>query len=319
VDELADVTDPWRFDSDGDGWGDGEEKTAGTFPIDTPDFGLEKPASNEIANSEFDFTFDDVQGDDNGWLYGYRNVTADGGGVDYDPVDDFIAFGPEHWNGRWDLGAGAPWTEVSAVGGHPNGTNNGDEHWPMYRWVAGVEAPTPVLLTWNLRKQNTGGGNGTSVGLYVNGVLVSAGAVGGTDGVGRYGSHYVNLNPGDIIDLTLKPAGPDGVPGDGADGSLFGLIVDTALATDPRQEDGTRFVIGEVEPLAVESVEFDPILRSATIVWNAVPGKVYEVWISDDLRTWTQQADERSGGTYSDEGIPLGVTVRYYQVRETMP
>ncbi|MDG2124864.1 MAG: hypothetical protein P8J87_14265, partial [Verrucomicrobiales bacterium] len=323
VEELGGATDPWLFDSDGDGWGDGEELTANTFPSDTPDFGLEKPATNEIANSEFDFTIDDVQGDDNGWLYGYRNVTVDGKGVNYDAEDDFIAFEPEHWNGRWDLGGGAPWTEVSATGGHPNGTNNGEEHWPMYRWVAGVDTPTPVLLTWNLRKSNANGGNGTSVGLYLNGTFLSGGAVGGTDGIGRYGSHYAVINPGDIVDLTLKPAGPNGVPADGSDGSFFGLSVDTELSSDPRQPDGSRFVIGEVEPLTVASVEFDAILRSATIVWNSVPGKVYEMWMSDDLITWTQQADElNSGGettSYSDEAIPANVEVRYYQVREVAP
>ncbi|NIP96318.1 MAG: hypothetical protein GWO24_23945, partial [Akkermansiaceae bacterium] len=39
------------------------------------------------ANSETQFS--GVQGQDN-WSYGYRNVSQDGGGVDYDPVSDFV-------------------------------------------------------------------------------------------------------------------------------------------------------------------------------------------------------------------------------------
>ena len=145
-------------------------------------------------------------------------------------------------------------------------------------------------------------------------------AVGGTDGIGRFGSHHVVLNPGDIVDLTLKPAGPNGIPADGADGSFFGLIVDTELSPDPRQPDGSKFVIGEPAELTVASVEFDQILRSATIVWNSTVGKVYEVWVSDDLVNWIQLADElNAAGTttsYTEEAIPANLGVRYYQVRE---
>ena len=79
-------------------------------------------------------------------------------------------------------------------------------------------------------------------------------------------------------------------------------------------------MIGEPSELTVASVEFDAILRSATIVWNSTLGKTYEVWVSDDLVSWIQLADELDGGatttSYTEEAIAPGVGVRYYQVRE---
>ena len=53
--------------------------------------------AEEIANSINDFSFDGTQGE-NGWVSGYRNYSQDGGGDDYDPNQDFIAFDQnEHW------------------------------------------------------------------------------------------------------------------------------------------------------------------------------------------------------------------------------
>ena len=86
--------------------------------------------------------FSGVQGE-NGWEWGYRNLTADGGAQDYDAQADFIAFPGDTWNGtKWDLSGGAPWTELGKEATHPNGSNNagngGGLHWTVRRWTAGA-------------------------------------------------------------------------------------------------------------------------------------------------------------------------------------
>ncbi len=113
--------------------------------------------AEEIANSINDFSFDGTQGE-NGWVSGYRNYSQDGGGDDYDPNQDFIAFDQnEHWRGEgWRLvPSNAPWTTLNSEFGHPNGPNNGDEHWAIRRWES--DRSGPLAFTWSLREQNDGG------------------------------------------------------------------------------------------------------------------------------------------------------------------
>ena len=175
-----------------------------------------------VADSAVDFS--GTQGQNN-WTNGYHNVTANGA---YD-AGDFIEFGPGgnpgfvFGAGKWDWGAGnPPWTEVSATGGHPNGTNNagsGGEQWVVRRWTSEVEGA--VNIDMQLRKTNTGGGNGTIVRTFVNGAEQASFAVAGTDGVGRTCTFHVpDLNVGDFVDVVLDANGSDGF-----DGSAFSGVV----------------------------------------------------------------------------------------------
>ena len=116
-----------------------------------------------VADSEADFPTTSDQGV-NGWTYGYRTVDQDADDLNvYDPEADFVAFDEADgwtWNGTiWDWGDGSrPWTQISATGGHPNGTNSGDagEQWAVRRWTATI-GPKPLAVSWHLHKTNTNG------------------------------------------------------------------------------------------------------------------------------------------------------------------
>ena len=195
--------------------------------------------AEEIANSINDFSFDGTQGE-NGWVSGYRNYSQDGGGDDYDPNQDFIAFDQnEHWRGEgWRLvPSNAPWTTLNSEFGHPNGPNNGDEHWAIRRWES--DRSGPLAFTWSLREQNDGG-SGVGGSLHHNGVLVDSEATGDTTGFTR--TYYLNIESGDVVDLALTPVGPSGDRTDGADGSFFSMTVDDAVNDVETQPDGSTFL-----------------------------------------------------------------------------
>ena len=141
-------------------------------------------SATEIANSINDFSLDGTQGE-NGWVSGYRNYSLDGGGDDYDPNEDFIAFDQnDHWRGEgWRLvPSNAPWTLLNSELAHPNGQNNGEEHWAIRRWES--DRSGPLAFTWSLREQNDGG-SGVGGSLHHNGVLVDSDSTSDTNGFSR--------------------------------------------------------------------------------------------------------------------------------------
>ena len=193
-----------------------------------------------IANSIDDWSPDGEQGVE-GWTYGYFNSTADGdpfepNGYGY-ATDLFIPFDDEPddwaWNGTgWDSTLGdVPWTFIGAENGHPNGDNNGDVHFAMRRWESDFAGT--AYLTSNLAKQNVNGGNGTSVHLYHNGVMLDEISVAGTQADFNTSTVEVALAVGDIIDFGLSSLGLDGTFVDGSDGSFFNLEVSDVKPPDP--------------------------------------------------------------------------------------
>jgi len=211
-----------------------------TAQIETAD-----PANTVVADSVADWSFSGTQGEKN-WTYGYYNRTADAGGV-Y-ATNDFTPFprGGGTWgaNNYWDgakydwFNGNPPWDEIGQTGCHPNGINNGAEHWVIRRWVSEVSGR--IVVEWRLAKSNPAG-NGVTGRVFHNGVQKDSAAVAGTDSVGVNRSVTItNVQVGDFIDIALDPTGPTGDTGDGSDGSTMSAVIRGApglmssIATDIR-------------------------------------------------------------------------------------
>jgi hypothetical protein len=233
-------------------------------------------AVETIADSFDGWSAGGVQGE-NGWQSGYSNRAADLDG-EY-ASGDFIPFvndpglppGPSgnHWvGGAWQLSpdpgsTGGPWTALAQGFTHPNGTNTlGEEHWTIRRWISPADIDDAVL-TWEMRKVNTGGGNGVTGYLFVNGVLADTAAIAGADGAGVLREVTAGIAAGDVIDLALGPVGSNGGTDDGYDGSFNRLTVsDARLDADG---DG----IPDVEDNCIRAANFDQANADADALGDA--------------------------------------------------
>ena len=270
---ASQASNPVKADSDDDGLTDAEEIAAGTQPLvaDTDGDGLldgaEFASSYEIANSINDFTTDGTQGT-NGWVSGYRNYTADGGGDDYNATEDFITFDKEAaWRGDfWRLApSGAPWTLVKSDSGHPNGTNSApnEEHWAMRRWTSDRDATLSV--EWKLSEQNQGG-SGVGGSLHHNGVLVDSGA---TDtGEGFTKTKVITVSENDVIDLALTPVGPNGDRSDGSDGSFFSMTISSGTNALVADTDGDGYNDGVEARVGSNPTDAESIPSSLVAYYN---------------------------------------------------
>ncbi len=191
-----------------------------------------------FADSFDGWSFTGTQGE-NGWTYGYYNLTQDqtlGDGV-YG-ADDFVEFEPQYWSGnQWDLtpAASGPWTELGRETTHPNGTNSlpNEEHWTIRRWTSDVDA-TDASITWRMRKTNVNCGNGVTGYLFLNGEELDTAVIDGGDGIGVTREAVADLKVGDVVDLALGPTGPNAGRDDGCDGSANRL---TVTSEPPDQDD----------------------------------------------------------------------------------
>ncbi len=178
-----------------------------------------------VADSVADWSAAGVQGFA-GWTYGYADRSA----VDFAPYTaaHFVPFprdGGGHsatdaWNGTsydWFRG-NPPWTLVGQRDIHPNGTNNGVEHWAIRRLE--VATAGPHIVEWQLRKTNLNG-RGVSGHLLQTRdgftEVIDTAAIEGHDAIGVTRRLLVDLQPGDLLDLAVDPTGPDGDAHDGAD------------------------------------------------------------------------------------------------------
>lgn len=305
-------TNPLLFDTDDDGFSDGAEVASGHDPND-PDH---NPNTTVIADSIVEFTTTGEQGV-NGWFYGYRNLTADGGAQNYNPDTAFIPFPAEVWTGaQFDLNtSGAPWTELGRETTHPN-AGTGDTHWTIRRWVATeLTKLTPLGVRWHTRHVNVAcGGNGITGLLYVNGVLQDSVVIAFTDGTGVIRTYYINAQPGDKIDLALSAKGTDGIETDGCDGSANWFQVDPTIPPNPKQPDGTPFIPAGSQ--ITVTTAHNAAQSQLTLNWNAVAGSTYTVWGTMDLKAWVQVQTGIATGIHT---IQIGATPAYQFYRVSQP
>ncbi len=189
-----------------------------------------------VADSKAGFS--GVQGQA-GWWYGYWNRTADLDDVyEADELTLFPSdgggFSPtDFWTGAgWDWFQGnPPWTWIGPEGSHPNGTNNGAEHWAVRRLVSPVAGT--LLAQWHVRKTNPNG-SGVSARLFREGVELDAVALAGWDTTGTVRTVLLEgLEVGERVDLTLEPTWIDGETHDGSDGSATWLKLWTVADYGP--------------------------------------------------------------------------------------
>ena len=183
-----------------------------------------------VADSVADWSTSGIQGFRN-WRYGYYNKSVDvtpgyqpseftqfprAGGA-YSPTD--------YWNGSaWDwFNGNPPWDEMGVTWLHPNGVNNGSEHWVIRRWTATTNGNLSV--TWRTYKSNPAG-TGVTGKLFHNGVEKDTATIAGNDTVGVTRTVALpGVAVGDQIDLALTPIGPGGATDDGADGSGNSMVI----------------------------------------------------------------------------------------------
>ncbi len=214
------------FDDSGEGWSSGV--TGIGFDVSP---GNDPPASGEelgtpVADSVADWSITGTQGA-NGWTYGYYNRTFDPDHV-YS-ADAFIpfprdgsGFGPtDFWDGSvydWYQGD-PPWTTLGPEVVHPNGSNNGEEHWAIRRYVA--EVAGPLAVQWHVARGNQSG-NGVTGYVFHQGTLVDSVSVAGADTVGVTRMLVLpDVEVGDAVDFALGPEGPQGQPDDCCDASIL--------------------------------------------------------------------------------------------------
>ena len=313
-------TDPNKPDTDDDTFSDASEIASGHNPSDAEN----NPNTTSIASSIPEFS--GVQGQD-GWYYGYRNVSADGSGDSYTDAM-FIQFpggsdSPDGWDGivqtwdggKWDLAQNtAPWTEIGEQSTHPAGAS--PLHWAIRRWVASeLTEAQPMALRYHVRKSGSGG-TGVTGAIYINGELADSVAIPGTDTTGVVRTFYAVVQPGDKIDLVHKSVGPTGDIADGADGSMLWLQVDPVLPANPMQPDGTPFD-PDGTGTGVELTGVTMTGGQPTITWASQPGETYTIQATEDFETWSNLTTAHpSGGaetSYTDTSATLP-DYRFYQI-----
>lgn len=279
------ATNPLLADSDGDGEWDGYEIRNASDPASagsTSRTGL-------LADSTADFT--PTQGHRN-WHYGYRDYTATGSTSNYNPATAFTQYATYALPGTsfvWY--ANSPPSALtsgpdSICESYPSGADVGGENWTIRRWRTEVLETTPVAVTWRMAKSGPWG-TGTTGGVFLNGHPVDLVLLGAYDTTGITRRLYLNLQPGDILDLVQTPEGRCGDRSSTGDAAYFSMRVDTRIPANPTQPNGGPFIPAEVEPFVAEFVPGASGEKFA-ISWPVHPAVTYTVEQSPAMEpgTW---------------------------------
>ena len=180
---------------------------------------------SEIADSWGDWSASGTQGEDS-WFYGYYNETDDSNSQ-YS-ANDFQPFPDNYYVGVvWDWPNGnPPHTLIGIQNMVPNGSDGGDIHWPVRRYVS--EAVGSLDVEWKLVKSGLAtGGNGVTGRLFHNGVEVDTLALAGDNTTGVTQNITIpNVQVGDFIDFAVDPRGADGLPNGSSDTARLSVTID---------------------------------------------------------------------------------------------
>lgn len=179
--------------------------------------------------------FSGNQGQD-GWSYGYWDVTGDASPGTYTHTTDFTPFtggaGMGAWNGTtqqwdgsdWDLNTApaGPWTVINPTLMHPNNLANGGTHATVLRYTV-EDAPGNTLSITGFFNNTSANGDGTTGRILHNGIEQYAVLTDGfSDNLGG-GVTVTGVSTGDIIDFMVD-VGPADF--DGSDGTTYQFTID---------------------------------------------------------------------------------------------
>lgn len=185
--------------------------------------------------------FSGNQGQD-GWSYGYWDVTGDASPGTYNHNTDFTAFpggassgawsDTNYWRGsKWDwnpVGAGTgnpPWTEITPTGMHPNNLVNGGTHAGVLRYTV-EDAPGNTINITGFFNNVSANGDGTTGRIIHNGIeqytILTDGT---TDNLGG-GVTITGVSTGDIFDFMIDVGPADS---DGSDGTNYQFTIERSI------------------------------------------------------------------------------------------
>lgn len=253
--------------------------------------GSHRTKADVIAKSVDEFS--GVQGQ-NGWIYGYRDVSANGASENYDPDRDFIPFagglGRGDWNGTAQQWTGTGWktsggSEITETHSRPS-----RRIWIIRRWQASELIETgPVSLTWSLAKEEGTCGNGVTGALYINGQVADKTSISFDRVSAVTRTFYAILCPNDRVDLVLRSLGTDGAVDLLCDSSLMTLAVSTSINPSPRQPDGRNFISTlKSSSFSVKAPVLSASGEQVRLNWRAQSSATYGVEASSDLINWTR-------------------------------
>lgn len=287
-----------------------------------------------VTDSVADWSLAGIQGDRD-WFYGYYNQTRD-----LSPgyqTNDFVAFPRSNdpygtnnfWTGTqyWWPGLNVPWDLIGQTGVYPNGTNNGDLHWVIRRWRSQTNGT--MQAQWRLYKTNPTG-SGVTGQLYHNGVLRDSTAIAGADTTGVDRTVLLGqVREGDLIELVLTPAGPDGSTDDGGDSAANGLtltrldsltnLMSTQVAGDMLGSNATAylrlpFVLADTADLEQLNLRmryndgFVAYLNGALVAARNAPAAVAGGTQADSVADWSYSGQQAVNNWYYgfyDQGADL--------------
>ena len=203
--------------------------------------GLAGPAwSMPVANSALEFS--GIQGQD-GWRYGFFNLTAQGSGYTPAGFAQFDTFNSAE--NRW-LASDSQvdprnnfYLTINQEGGHPTGITPDSQDniiWAVRRYTSEVDGP--VSIAYDFHKVNTNPNAGGVTGhIFVDGVEIFNALIASTDAAGLQGSILRAVSVGSVIDFAIDPVGfqttrdiPESAR---ADGTAFSAVISTTSIPEP--------------------------------------------------------------------------------------